>query len=213
MINKKMTKNNWVPKEQIELVLKREIVNPFIDSIGRDPAISLKLSNAFVLLRLSETLIVEFDRNQLQSGKDVEKIKEKNLYLGYLGKVFESALVLVGATDYLGAIVLFRTIFELLIGIATQKNGSMKERIFSIAFIDENEKGSIHTFWNELSSWAHPYGKWIKNLCPKFYGVGRNYHRAIFEKCLDYSDMILDLMLTLTIEHFKLSPRNYIDKP
>ena len=50
-----------IPKKQIELVLRREFIAPFIDSIRQDPVLSLKLSNAFVLLRVSEQIIVEFD--------------------------------------------------------------------------------------------------------------------------------------------------------
>jgi hypothetical protein len=67
-------------------------------------------------MSISEELIIDFDKNGIQCGKDVEKTREKNLYLGYLGKILKSSIVLVGATDYLGAMVLFRTLFELLIG-------------------------------------------------------------------------------------------------
>ena len=206
---KKIEKNL---KDQIHIVLNREFISPFVDSIKRDPVVSIRLSNAFALTRLSEELIVEFDKDQNQSSEEVESIKEKSIYLGYLGKVFQSALLLMGATDYIGAIILFRAIFELLINIATEKTGPMKERIFSINFIDETEKRSMHKIWNELSAWAHPYGKWIKNVCPKFYGVGRNYHPDIFRHCLKYSDAILDLMLIITVDRFKISTQNYINK-
>ncbi len=211
MIKNKNVDTNWVPKKQIKGVLDREFINPFIDSIRYDPLTSLKLSNAFVLLGISESLIVAFDKSQVEFDKATDKVKEKNLYLGYLGKIFQSALLLIGSTDYLGAMILFRAVFELLIGISTEKNGSMKERRYSIEFINVDEKETIHRFWNELNAWAHPHGKWSKNICPKFYGVGRNYHPAIFEKCLNYTDTILDLMLTITIDHFKITPRIFLD--
>jgi len=199
-------------KRCIKKVLYTEIFNPFIKSISHDPITSLKLSNAFVLMQLSENLIIEFDKSETDSDQDINNIKEKILYLGYLGKVFKSSLFLIGTTDYLGAIVLLRSVFELLIGIATDNTGLMKERIFSINYLKESEKKSIHKFWNELSAWAHPYGKWIKNICPKFYGIGRNHHPAIFEQCLNYTDYILDLMLTITVEQFRLVPGTYISK-
>jgi hypothetical protein len=202
----------WIPKKQIEIVLRRDFVNPFMDSMGRDPVISLKLSNALVLLNLSEQLIVEFDSKEIDAGKNVENIKEKNLFLGYLAKVYKSALLLIGATDYLGAMVLLRSIFELLVGIATEKNGPMKQRISSIEFLDDKEKNNLHELWNELNAWAHPYGKWVKNICPKFYGIGRNYHPLVFKQCLNYSDEILDMMLTITIDHFKIVAASFIDK-
>lgn len=212
MTNKENIDDERILRELIRTVIDRDILNPFIDSISHDPVISLKLTNAFTLLRLSENLIIEFDKNEIYSGKAINNIKEKNLYLGYLGKVFESSLILLGATDYLGAIVLFRSVFELLIGIATDKTGTMKDKIDGIHYIEEDEKKSIYKFWRELSAWAHPYGKWINNLCPKFYGSGRNYNPTVFEQCLNYSDHLLDLMLIIEIEQFRLAPSTYIDE-
>ena len=202
----------WVPTKEIEVVLRREFVTPFIDSIRHDPVISLKLSNAFVLLALSEKLVVEFDKEQAEAGEDIEATKEKTAFLGYLGKIFQSALLLIGSTDYLGAIILMRSIFELLIGIATTTNGSMRGRISSLGIFDSEEKSDLQKLWNDLSAWAHPYGKWAKNVCPKFYGIGRNYHPTLFRQCLDYSDQILDFLLTITVDHFKLNPETYINK-
>jgi hypothetical protein len=201
-----------VPKKQIELVLKREFVTPFIDSIRHEPSVSLKLSNAFVLLRLSEQLIFEFDKKQVEAGETTEALREKTLFLGYLGKVYQSALLLIGATDYLGAIILLRSVFELLVGIATVENGIMRNRISSIGTLDSDEKTNLQELWNELSAWSHPYGKWVKNICPKFYGIGRNHHPVIFSQCLDYADQVLDFLLTITVDHFKIDPENYIDE-
>jgi hypothetical protein len=202
----------WVPKRQIKAVLKREFIDPFINSVGEEPAISLKLSNAFVLLHVSGLLIVEFDAKRVEVGESVEAVKEKTLLLGYLGKVYQSVLLLIGATDYLGAMILLRSVLELLIGIATTTNGSMRERISSISYLDSQEKDGLQKLWNELSAWAHPYGKWEKNICPRVYGSGRNYHSETFSQCLGYSDQILDLLLTITIGHFNLNPERYIDK-
>jgi hypothetical protein len=206
-----MTKE-WVPTKEIEIVLRREFVAPFIDSIRHDPAISLKLSNAFVLLALSEKQVVEFDKEQAEAREEIDATKEKTLFLGYLGKIFQSALLLIGSTDYLGAIILMRSIFELLIGMATSTNGSMRDRISSIGILDSKEQSDLQKLWNDLSAWAHPYGKWAKNVCPKFYGIGRNYHPMLFRQCVDYSDQILDFLLTITVDHFKLSPETYLKK-
>ena len=201
-----------MPVEQIRMVLNRELVEPFIKSMTNDPIISIKVSNALVLMRISESILVEYDKNSISSGLHTEKIKEKNLYLGYLNKLFESSLYLLGATDYLGSIVLLRSVFELLIGISTDLNGKMKERIDSIDFLTDDENRKIYKLWRELSSWAHPYGKWLKNVCPRYYGIGRNYHLELFKQCLGYSDTILDFILTITVEHFKLAPAEYLDK-
>ncbi len=202
---------NWLPIEEIKTVLNRKIIRPFIESMSHDPVVSLKHSNALVLLQISERLIIENYKEAVRTGGEKQKIKETNLYLGYLGKVFESAIILIGTADYLSAIILLRSVFELLIGIATDTKGGMKEKIFSIDFFEDTEKKSIHKFWKKLCAWAHPYEKWFKNICPKFYGTGKNYHPNLFTQCLDYSDFILDLILTITVERFKLDPQNYID--
>jgi hypothetical protein len=199
-------------KKLIEFFLRRQFVTPFIDSI-REPMIWAQFSNAFVLLDMSEQLILEFDKKQGDAGETIEGVREKTLFLGYLGKIYKSALLLIGATDYLGGIILLRSIFELLIGIATTENSSiMRAKIFSINYLESNEKDNLQTLWNELSAWAHPYGKWTKNICPILYGCGQNYHQETFRQCLSYSDQVLDLLLVITIDHFKLNPENYIDK-
>ena len=212
MNDKQKSDYKWAIKEEIQAVIDRDISIPFINSIIHDPIVSMRLTNAFILIRLSEKLIIEFDKNEISSGKDTKNIKEKNLYLGYLGKVFESSLILLGATDYIGSIVLLRSVLELLVGIATDKTGSMKERINSINFIESDEKETIYKFWRELCNWAHPYGEWLNNLCPKLYGIGRNYNPVVFEQCLNYSDHVIDLMLTITLKQFELAPRTYIDE-
>jgi len=84
MDNNKTINDDWVPIEQIRTVLNRKIVDPFINSIRHDEKISLKLSNAFVLLRLSENLIVEFDKNITESNEEIIGVKEKNLYISRL---------------------------------------------------------------------------------------------------------------------------------
>ncbi|MBW2341572.1 MAG: hypothetical protein JRF50_14735 [Deltaproteobacteria bacterium] len=175
-----------IPKKQIELVLRREFIAPFIDSIRQDPVLSLKLSNAFVLLRVSEQIIVELDKKQVEADENVEAVRGKTLFLGYLRKIYQSALLLIGATDYLGAMILLRSVFELLVGVATIENGSMRDRISSIGSLDSGEKDDLQKLWNELSAWAHPYGKWVKNICPKFYGTGRNDHPVTFSQCLTH---------------------------
>jgi len=209
---------DFVPKRKIKLIkkhvevfLRREFIIPFIDSI-REPIIWARFSNAFVLPMMSERLILEFDKKQNEAGEAIEAVREKTLFLGYLGRLYKSALLLIGATDYLGGIILLRSIFELLIGIATTENGSMRSRISSINYLESNEKDNLQILWNELSAWAHPYGRWTKNICPILYGCGQNYHKETFRQCLCYSDQILDLLLVITIDHFKLSPENYIDK-
>ena len=193
----------------IETVLQREFITPFVDSLLESPNESLSLSNAFVLMRLSEKMIVELDRLYADLDMDIEAIQQKTLFLGYLGKIFQSALLLIGATDYIGAMVLLRCVFELLVGISTDTTGGMSERLSSIEYLDEDERKRLKKLWRSLSAWAHPYQKWEKHLCPKHYGCGRNFNPSLFKQCLSLSDQVLDLILVATIEQFGLLPGSY----
>lgn len=205
-------------KELVSKYLDEKIKLPVLSTITRDPIASLRWSNSFVLLRLSERLIVDHDvkveknkdrQHTEEAHKDVEK---KSLYLGYLGKELESSLVLLGSTDYIGSLILMRSILEFLIGLATDMTGSMKKRIWAIDFLSESERKTIHKLWNELNAWTHPYGRWRKELCPKFYGCGNNFHPPLFEECLNHLDTIVDLMLTITVEQFKLDTALYMSQ-
>jgi len=197
--------------EKMRVVLSCQLIDPFIKSMTYDPFITIRLSNVLVLLNISEEIIMLHDKNA-PSTSDNKKVKEKILYLGYLSKIYRNALYLLGATDYIGSIILLRGVFELLVGISTERKGGMRERINSISFLKYNERGKVYKLWRELSAWSHPYGKWIKNICPLFYSVGKNYHPDLLNQCLGYSDSILDFMLTITIEHFELIPSSYAEK-
>ena len=203
-------------KELVSKYLDEKIKLPVLSTITHDPIAFLRWSNSFVLLRLSERLIVGHDF-EVEKNKDHqhaeeahEDVEKKRLYLGYLGKELESSLVLLGSTDYIGSLILMRSVLELLIGIATDITGSIKRRIWAIDFLSESEKKTIHKLWNELNAWAHPYGRWRKELCPKLYGCGNNFHPPLFEECLNHLDTIVDLMLTITVEQFKLDVATYI---
>jgi hypothetical protein len=198
-------------KKIVEFFLRKRFVTPFLDSI-REPIMWAQFSNAFVLLEMSERLILEYDKKRGEAGETIESVREKTLFLGYLRKIYESAIFLIGATDYLGGIILLRSIFELLIGISTIENVGMRGKIDSINYLESNEKDGLYILWNELSAWAHPYGKWTKNICPILYGCNQNYHQGMFKRCLGYSDQVLDLLLVITIEHFKLSSQKYINR-
>jgi hypothetical protein len=126
-MNKNPSKQqNDMAQDQIRLVLEREIIEPFIRSVCSDVEISLKLSSALVLTRYTEEIVVKLPFDDTLGPN---KIKECYLFLGYFGKIYQSSLFSLGSTDYLSAIILMRALFELLIGISTELNGKMKERI------------------------------------------------------------------------------------
>lgn len=200
---------NGLAQDKIREVLEREIVEPFIRSVCSDIEVSIKLSAALVLTRYTEQIIIKSLENNVRH----KKIKECNLFLGYFGKIYQSSLFTLGSTDYLGAIILMRALFELLVGISTDQNGSMNERIKSISFFDAQEKKDLFKTWNILCAWAHPYDKWAKNVCPKAFGIGRIYNPSLFMQSVSYSHKILDFMLAAIFEILDLSVSDYLDSP
>ena len=210
-MNKNPSKQeNDMAQDQNRVVLEREIVEPFIRSVCSDVEVSLKLSSALVLTRYTEQIVVKLP---IDDNLEHNKIKECYLFLGYFGKIYQSSLFSLGSTDYLSAIILMRALFELLVGISTELKGSMKDRIKSIYFFDEQEKKDMAKTWDLLCTWAHPYGKWEKYVCPKAFGTGRFYNPSLFKQSLDYSHKILDFMLSAIFEILNLSETDYSDSP
>ena len=133
-----MKEKNDYAKDKIRYMLEMEIVEPFIDSVCSNiDNGSLKLSSAFFLTLYTERIV---ENSFMKMNSCNHRLKELYLLLKYFGKIYRSSLISLGATDYLSSIILMRSLFELLIGISTNKNGSMKDRIKSINFFDEKEK-------------------------------------------------------------------------
>ena len=62
-------------KKIVEFFLRKQFVTPFIDSI-REPMIWAQFSNTFVLLDMSERLVLEFDKKRDEAGETIEAVEE-----------------------------------------------------------------------------------------------------------------------------------------
>lgn len=191
--------------------INREVVEPFIKSMCTDIMVSIKLTNAIYLTMYTETLINQSLSDLSKKSQPPQNMKEIILFTGYFGKIYKSSLYLMGSTDYLGSIILMRSLFELLIGISTKVNGLMQDRLDSIDFLNSDEKRILKKFWKNLCEWSHPYGKWLKEVCPIAYGADRVYQPQMFKQCLEHSDTLLDFMLTVIVEVLHLSSKEYKD--
>jgi len=206
----KIDKNKKQVATLIRKTLNREVVDPFIKSMCTDIMTSIKLTNAIYLTKYTETLVDKSLSDLSKKSQMPQNMKEIVLFSGYFGKIYKSSLYLLGATDYLGSIILMRSLFELLIGISTEVTGKMKEeRIDSINFLDVDEKKKLYEFWRTLCTIAHPYGKWLKEVCPIAYSADHSYQPHMFKQCLAYSDSLLDFMLTVIVEVLHLSSEEY----
>jgi hypothetical protein len=207
----KIDKNKKQATKLIREFLDHEVVDPFIKSICTDIMISMKLTSAIYLTKYTEMLVDKSLSGPAKKSQPPQNMKEIILFSGYFGKIYKSSLCLLGATDYLSSIILMRSLFELLIGISTKVNGGMKKRLDSIDFLSSDEKKFLKKYWVDLCKRAHPYGKWLKEVCPIAYGAGCSYQPRIFKQCLAHSDKLLDFMLTVIVEALHLSSEEYKD--
>jgi hypothetical protein len=191
--------------------INSEVVEPFIKSMCTDVMTSIKLTNAIYLTMYTEMLVDKSLSVPAKKSQPPQNMKGIILFSGYFGKIYKSSLYLLGATDYLSSVILMRSLFELLIGISTEVTGKMKERIDSIDFLNFDEKKYLYKFWRTLCARAHPYGKWLKEVCPIAYGANHAYQPHMFKQCLAYSDNLLDFMLTVIVEVLHLSSEEYKD--
>lgn len=140
----------------------------------------------------------------------VENIFDKHLnkkhLFAYLKREIQWISVSLLAASYISTLILIRSIFELLIGLSTKVNGSMTARIDSIAFFTENEKQLIKKSWNYLNGWAHPYGKWEKEVCPIFISHKPLYHPALYKDCINQMRLLADIMLLVAINKYGIEP-------
>ena len=110
------------------------------------------------------------------------------------------------SASYVSALILMRSVLELLVGIATHKTGNMRDRVGSIACFDKAEKKRLTCLWDRLCAWSHPYGKWVKEVCPVYSGLAPIYHPKLFGLCLDELMELADLLATVVVTKYELEP-------
>lgn len=107
------------------------------------------------------------------------------------------------ATAYISSLILTRSLFELVIGIATRKTGTMGAKLDAIGFLDLEEKRAVKRTYGELCSWSHPYGKWLREVCPIF-ASRPAYHPELFRSCVEKLEAVTDLMLVVAVDKFEV---------
>ena len=144
-----------------------------------------------------------------EAAKIMESFSSRKYLLAYLLRELNWVAVSVLSASYVSAHIIMRSVFELLVGIATKKTGSMSERIKSIPFLSPEEQKEIQKLWGDLCSWSHPYNKWTKEMCPIFVLRGPMYHPVLCKQCLEELEKLLDLLLVVGLEKFEVN-REYI---
>lgn len=171
-------------------------------------------------LKLTNTLtdIVNSRREQINDKKLRMLAKTKwdlcsrKCLLSYVSRQLNWTAISILSASYISSIIVMRSVFELLIRIATRRTGSMNNRIHSIVFLSSKEKSKLKKLWKELCSWAHPYEKWIKKTCPIFIAYKPMYHPKLCKECTNKLEKITDLLLVITVEKFGIDGREIAKK-
>lgn len=229
-------------KEVIAKYLDENVKNPAFETIEKDFDVQDKLATFLILSQVTidsiekEGMIYDNDyliqipkqeidkrieilKTYIQTGNLAKESTEimndlssKKYLLYYFLREIHWIIVSILCASYISAHIVIRSIFELLIGIATKKTGSMNERINSIIFLSLEEKKEVKKFWRDLCGWSHPFGKWVKEVCPVFISHRPIYHPKLCKQCLEELEKIIGLFLVIGIEKFEINTKNIISK-
>lgn len=229
-------------RKVIEEYLDRNVKVPSFETIEKDFYAQDKLAGILVLLQATFNCIqkqgLDFDKDYLRQlpKPEIEKridVLKKFVYTGHLSQEATEILksdssrkylfvyldkelcwvaVSILSASYISAHIIMRSVFELLIGIATRKTGSMSERINGIPFLSPEERKEIYKLWGDLCAWSHPYGKWIIEVCPIFISYKPMYHSKLCKLSLEKLEKLVDLLLVIALEKFEINKKDILDK-
>jgi hypothetical protein len=130
------------------------------------------------------------------------KDRSRLMLFGYVCLLSRWTVVTILSASYLCANIMLRSMFELCVGLATIKTGGMGDRIDAISFFDISQKAYLKNIWKELNGWAHPYGKWLKTICPTYQSLGSLYHEKLFNDCVERYVKVIDMLIvTFLVQH------------
>ena len=229
----------------IENHLDRYVKVPAFETIEKDFYAQDKIAGFLILLKVTTSCIIkyglDFDKNQLQKlpQDEIEKhitVLEEYIQTGHLSQETEEILksnnsnkhlifylnhglnwivISILSASYISANIIMRSIFELLVAIAT--NGidgkiSMGSRLDSISFLTLEERKKLRKLWGKLNSWVHPSGKWEKEVCPIFVSRNPMYHPELCGQSLDLFEKLIDFFIIIGIEKFEINRNDILDE-
>lgn len=151
------------------------------------------------------------DFNELQERVNIEEVKaifgdtrSKKYLLMYLARELRWITISILSASYVSSMILMRATFELIVGIASRDSDGMVSRIASISFIHESEKGALTKLWYRLCAWGHPYGKWLKEICPIYSAHEPLYHKALCNMCIEELEKIVDFYVVVALAKYEI---------
>ncbi|ADW16421.1 hypothetical protein Despr_0234 [Desulfobulbus propionicus DSM 2032] len=143
------------------------------------------------------------ETNHEANGYLMTGSSQKHL-IAYVSREFNWVIVSIMSASYISALVLTRSVFELLVGVATRMEGGMKDRVDKITFLEASERKQILKLWNRLCGWGHPYGRWVKEICPIYIQHEPFFHSRLCGLCLDELCNVLDLYAVTALSKYEI---------
>ena len=171
----------------------------YLDSCGKEQFVEMKQNLKDFINGDADDVVAK------KASEIMQKFINKKHLMAYLEREIKWIGISILSASYISSFILIRSVFELLVGISTDKTGSMSERIESIKFFKADEKKNVKKLWNKLNAWAHPYGKWEKEICPIYYSAEPLYHPKIYKECHEYYLALTDIFLVIAVERFKIT--------
>lgn len=132
--------------------------------------------------------------------------------LAYFEREINWIIISILSASYISALVLMRAAFELLVGVATRNTGKMKDRLNSIKFLINEEAGILLRLWYYLCGWGHPYGRWVKEVCPGYVAHKPLYHAELCAICLEKLQKIVDLFVIIALQKYEIPVKEFMSE-
>jgi len=144
----------------------------------------------------------------------LDEDSSRRYLLPYLKREINWIIISILSASYVSSLILMRSVFELILGIASKCTGSMtmSDRINSIPFLNDEEKKSVKKLWRRLCAWGHPYGKWVKEICPIYADHKPLYHPGLCELCLQELEEIVDLFAVVAVAKYEIETTKVVAK-
>jgi len=163
---------------------------------------------------------LEDDENHSNSQEGIHKDAHNYLrsdnsqkyLLAYFEREINWIIISILSASYISALVLMRTAFELLVGVATRNTGKMKERLYSIKFLTKEEADILLRLWYYLCGWSHPYARWVKEVCPGYVAHKPLYHPELCTICFEKLQKIVDLFVIIALEKYEIPVKEFMSE-
>lgn len=160
------------------------------------------------------------DNDPITPNSDTGKVVQEYLVTGssqkhllaYFEREMKWIVISILSASYVSSLVLMRSLFELLIGIGSKATGKMKDRLSSISFLADDENKYLLKLWYYLCGWGHPYGRWVKEVCPGYVSHEPIYHPDLCSTCFETLKKIIDLFIVVSIEKYEIPRESLIPK-